>query len=201
MKRASTLIGLLTRGPVAVGAVAVAAFPLPARAAEGEAAGGMPQFNPALYSEQLIWLAITFAVLYLIMSRLAVPRLNQVFNARATRIDSDLDQAAKLKKEAEAALEEFEKAMADARSQAQAILSEARDKVTEATRAREAEVDEKIKADLAAAELRIGNARDVAMAEIEGVAAEAAAAIAVKLTGIAVPEAEAQAAAKAALGR
>src|SRR3569623_2748389 len=89
-----------------------------AAAAANEAAqsGGLPQLNPHHFTPQLFWLALTFIALLFVMSRIALPRVGEVIEERRDRIRRDLDAAARLKDETDKALAEYEKALADARS-------------------------------------------------------------------------------------
>ncbi|GAA6157704.1 F0F1 ATP synthase subunit B [Pyruvatibacter sp.] len=143
--------------------------------------GGMPQLDFSTYAPQLIWLAITFGVLYLLMSRVALPRVAQALEARRDRIANDLDQAAQLKSETDAAIEGYETALADARAKAHQIASETRDdlgKETDALRDKlEAELDQK----LAAAEERITATKTEAMGNVRGIAADVAQAVVAQL--------------------
>ena len=81
----------------------------------------MPQMEFADYAPQLIWLAITFITLYVLMSRVALPRIADVLEQRQLRVTNDLEQAAALRDEAAKALEAYEATMAEARSKAHAI--------------------------------------------------------------------------------
>ena len=77
-----------------------------------------PPFNRETFASQLFWLAITFALLYLLMARFALPRVGSIIEARRSKIDSDLAAAAQLKTNAEAAMAAYEKALAEARARA-----------------------------------------------------------------------------------
>ena len=91
----------------------------------GEHGGGFPPFQKDTFASQLVWLAITFVLLYLLISRIAVPRIGGIFEERSKRIQGDLAAAQRLKAESEAALASYEKALADARGNAQTIAGDA----------------------------------------------------------------------------
>ena len=86
----------------------------------------MPQLEQiATYPSQVFWLVVTFMVLFVIMWRIAVPRISDALEARQQRIDDNLERAAEIKKEAEAAIEAYEQSLAEARSEAQSAIAEA----------------------------------------------------------------------------
>src|SRR6476619_6517410 len=94
--------------------------------------GGKPQFPPfdkETFASQLIWFAIFFIALYVIISRLAIPRICGLIEARDRRIADDIGEANRLKERSDAALQAYEKSLADARARAQALASETRDKL------------------------------------------------------------------------
>lgn len=143
----------------------------------------MPQFDPSTFGPQLFWLLVTFVTLYLLMSRLVLPRITDVLGQREDRIDGNLRRAESLKEEADQVLGAYQKAIADARHQAQAALAQAAAEMTASASRREAEFAKKMASETAAAETRIGAAKTQALAEVRGIAAEVAALMAGKLTG------------------
>ncbi|MBM3548516.1 MAG: F0F1 ATP synthase subunit B' [Alphaproteobacteria bacterium] len=154
----------------------------------------MPQLHFQDFPPQLVWLAITFVVLYLLMSKVALPKIGQVLDARAIKITADLDRATKLKDEAAGVLAAYEKALADARAQAQATIKAVADRMQKDAEAREGALAKKLAADTEAAEGRIKAARDQAMASLTQVAAEITKAAAEKLISQPVNDAVASAA-------
>src|ERR1700755_912985 len=107
--------------------------------ASTEADGGhkeaFPPFDSSTFASQLVSLIIAFVALYIIVSRIALPRVGAVIDARQSKIDGDLAEAQKLKDESEAALKAYEADLATARSKAQAIGAETRDKLNAASEA------------------------------------------------------------------
>jgi len=143
----------------------------------------MPQLNFADYPPQLIWLAITFVALYLIISRLALPRVGAALGARQAKLTEDLDRAEKLKAEAEATLAAYHKAIAEARAGSQAELKRAAaDMAAEASR-REAAFAAEIGARTKTAEDGIAAARAAALGDLRVAAGETARALVARLSG------------------
>lgn len=143
----------------------------------------MPQFDVTTYAPQLVWLVITFAVLFAIMWKVAVPRIADVLEARQKRIDDNLNKAAELKKEAEAAMEAYEKAIADAREEAHSVINEAAAKLSEEASEREEALNADLARRIKEGEAAIDKARQDAMSSIRDTAVEAAAAAVEKVLG------------------
>src|SRR6266852_3181787 len=144
-----------------------------------------PPFDSHTFASQLLWLALTFIALYLLMSRVALPRIGSILEARRRHIDGDLADAQRLKGESDAAIAAHEKALAEARGRAQTLANETREKAAAAAEARRKEVDAKLRARIADAEKTISATRTGAMANVRSIASEAAGAIVERLTGIA----------------
>jgi F-type H+-transporting ATPase subunit b len=163
--------------------------------------GTFPPFDRVTFPSQLFWLVICFAVLYLITARLVQPRVAGIIDGRRGRIAGDLAEANRFKTESEQAMAAYEQALADARARAQTIASETRDRLqAEADRNRKS-LEEQLNARLAEAERTIAATKSAAMANVRGIATEAAAAIVTRLTGVTAPEPAVTAAVDAVLKR
>jgi F-type H+-transporting ATPase subunit b len=153
--------------------------------ADGGHGGGFPPFESSTFASQLVSLVIAFVALYIIVSRIALPRVGAVIDARQKKIEGDLAEAQKLKDDSEAALKAYESDLATARSKAQTIGAETRDKLNAASEAERKALEGKLSAKLADAEKTIAATRTSAMSNVRGIAADAAAAIVQRLTGTA----------------
>ena len=143
----------------------------------------MPQLDLSTWPPQIIWLAITFIVLYLLMSRVALPRVATVLEQRRDRIANDLDEAARLKGETEDAVAAYEAALAEARGKAHAIASETRAKLNVELDKERAAVEAKIAEKTKQAETQIAAMKAKAMTEVDKAASETAASIIKVLIG------------------
>lgn len=143
----------------------------------------MPQLDFATYTPQLIWLVIVFASLYLIMARVALPRIATVIEERRDRIADDLDQANQLKQQTEDAIKAYEAALAEARAKAHAIAQETRDTLNAETERRQRELDAKLEEQIRDAEAQIRQTKDTALQNVRGIAVEVAGAIVAQLLG------------------
>jgi len=152
-----------------------------------EAEGGarpFPPFQTNTFASQLVSLAIAFIALYLIVSRIALPRVGGVIDARQKRIEGNLAAAQKFKDESDAELKAYEAELAAARSRAQVIGSETRDKLSAQSEAARKTLEERLASKLADAEKTIAATRASAMSNVRSIAADAATSIIHRLTGI-----------------
>lgn len=142
-----------------------------------------PPFNKETFASQLLWLAVFFIAIYVMISRVAIPQIGGIIAARRDRIEGDLKEAESLKGQSDAALAAYEKSLADARERAQALANQTRERLgaeAEETRKR---LEGELNAKLAAAEATIASTKSAAMANVRGIAVDAAGAIVQRLTG------------------
>jgi F-type H+-transporting ATPase subunit b len=161
---------------------------------EHGAGAGMPQLEARTFASQILWLIITFSVLFYLLKSRALPRVADILEARQERIGNDLDKAAALRAEAEGAAEDYARVVAEAQAKAGDAIRRVRDAVSADIAARTAALDKELGAKIGAAEAAVGKAREQALAEIEDVAVDVAQAAARRLAGIEVTTAEARAA-------
>jgi len=150
----------------------------------------MPQLNPLDWGPQLVWLLLTFGILYLLMVYVALPRIGSVIEARAARIAADLATAEKLRRQTEEAIAAYEQALAEAKQKAHAIVEEGRLKLKAETTAERARLDKDLAKKSAEAEARIDKAKASAMKDVSAVAADVATDIVRRLIGVAPAKAE-----------
>jgi F-type H+-transporting ATPase subunit b len=143
-----------------------------------------PPLDATTFVPQLIWLSLSFILLYVLLKRLVLPRVGEVIGERQERISRDLAEAKRIKAETETAIADYEKALADARAKAQKIAQEARDALAGEIANERAAVETKIAAKAAEAEKSIAAAKTAAMAQIEDVAKETARAVVNELIGL-----------------
>jgi F-type H+-transporting ATPase subunit b len=162
--------------------------------AEGGHKAPFPPFQKETFASQLVSLLIAFVALYLIVSRIALPKVGKTIDDRQAKIEGDLAEAQKLKDESDGALKAYEADLAAARSRAQAIGNETREKLNAAADAERKSLEGKLSVKLADAEKTIAATREAAMSNVRGIAADAATAIVQRLTGV-VPDGKAVASA------
>jgi F-type H+-transporting ATPase subunit b len=142
-----------------------------------------PPFQSEHFPSQLLWLAISFVLLYALMSRIALPRIGSILAARSRLIGDDLAAAERLKEQSDAAHAAYDKALADARARAQSIASSTRQQYASEAEATQKRLEAQLHERLAAAERSIAATRNAAMGNVRAIAADTAAAIVERLIG------------------
>lgn len=143
----------------------------------------MPQLDLSTFAPQIVWLVLTFGVLYLIMARVALPRIANVIEGRRDRIANDLDEAERLRQESEAAIATYEAELAQARGKAHEIAQATRVKINAELERQRTTVEADLAAKAAQADAKITAAKQSAMAQIGTAAGEAAHDIVALLVG------------------
>ena len=145
--------------------------------------GGLPQFKVEYWGGQILWLVILFAALYLLLSRVFVPRLRGVRDQRDAAITGAIEEARRVRAEADAQAAAAQAEMAEARAKAQAAASDAKARAAAEAHARQHAQEQELNARLAEAETRIAASRDAVMVSLREIAAETAGVIVARLTG------------------
>lgn len=163
--------------------------------------GSFPPFDSATFPSQILWLAISFGLLYLLLSRLALPRVGGIIHERQHRIFNDIAEANRLKSESEAAAAAYEQELAEARNNAGAIAQKARDAAKADADAKRADAEAAVNGRIADAERQIAASKGKAMKEVGSIATETAEAIVRSLVGASVTKADIEKAVRAELAK
>ncbi len=148
----------------------------------------MPQLDLANFSPQIIWLVITFSILWFLMAKIALPRIGLVLEERQKRITDNLKLAEDLQKEARAEFDSYQAAILEARDRAREIISDTTQEVSKNIAGQKEELDQSISESIRIADSRIESATVKAMADIQNNAAQVASAATECLTGKTLPE-------------
>ena len=150
---------------------------------EAEAAVGMPQLDFATWPNQIFWLLVTLVVIYLVLSRIALPRIGAVLADRKSTITNDLAAAEELKQKAVSAEKAYNDALANARTEAAKIVAQAKTAIQKDLDQAIAKADIEISAKAAESEKTIAAIRDGAAAAVAEVARDVAAELVAVLGG------------------
>lgn len=161
----------------------------------------MPQLNFQDFGPQIFWLALTFIILYLLMSRVAMPRIGNILDERNGRIEADLAAARTLREETDKAIADYEKALAEARARAQQIGREAREEMAAEVNRQRADVDRQINEKMADAEKSITTLKTSALGHTDEIATELTEDLVARLLGRKVDRDSVAGAVQEALGK
>jgi F-type H+-transporting ATPase subunit b len=153
------------------------------RGGDGNSRRLMPQLDVATFVPQLVWLAIIFGILYLLMARVGLPRVGGAIEARRHRVDDDLAQAAQLKAEAETVMAAYQETLAQARAEAQAAVKETTDRMSAEAAERQRQLGEALARQTAEAERQIAAAKQRALSDMHEIAIDVARSVTEKVTG------------------
>jgi F-type H+-transporting ATPase subunit b len=147
------------------------------------AGGSFPPFDPVNFTPMLIWLSLSFGLFYLLMSKIALPRVESILHARAHKITKDIGEANAFRARSEKAAAAHDKTIADAKAKALALAHETHARLTGETETNRLALEAELNARLAASETQILEMKGKAMGNVEAIAGEAAAAIVQHITG------------------
>ncbi len=142
-----------------------------------------PPFDPATFPSQLLWLAISFAALYILMSKVALPKVGSTIDKRQATIAADIAAADADRQKTDAAIASYEKALAEAKAKAQGIAAQARDTLNADLSAKRKAVEADLSAKVTTAEARIAETKNAALAHVDEIAAETAQAVVSQIAG------------------
>lgn len=157
--------------------------PAPRAAETSRGETNFPPFDPVNFTPMLVWLAVSFGGLYLLMAKIALPRVETILQSRTHKIRADIADANKLRAQSEEASTALEKLIADAKSKALTLAQETRAKLLAETESQRVALESELNARLAGSEAQIVEMKARAMSHVETIANEAAAAIVQRITG------------------
>jgi F-type H+-transporting ATPase subunit b len=153
---------------------------VPEQAGHGDV---FPPFDAHNFAPQLIWLALTFGALYLLMSKIALPRMAGILDTRKNKIAAELHHASHLQTQATEASRTHEQVLSSSKSRAQSLTQDTHSKMNAENDAKRRALEAELSAKLAAAEQRITAIRAQAMENVDSIARDTASAIVNKLSG------------------
>ena len=152
---------------------------------EGFAAesGGMPQLNPEFWISQIFWLTLTFGILYVVLSKLILPKISANLELRKAQIQENIEAAEKQRQNSEAKLEEYENIISKSKLEANIIFKEARENVLKEINAKKEALDKQVDEEIKKAEQEINLLRKGASEKINKIAIDTTSELLVKLIG------------------
>ena len=138
---------------------------------------GMPQLNPEFWAAQIFWLILTFSSLYLIIWKVFLPKITLSIENRKSRVVNDLDEAQKLKENAEKKLNEYNKIIEESKKEAKKIIEDSKKKLDRDIKNKKQQFNDEIEKELMVAEKEIKDLKKSSISSINNIAAETSAEI------------------------
>ena len=146
--------------------------------------GGMPQLNPEFWISQIFWLILTFGILFIVLSKLILPKIGENLETRKSQILENIETAEKQREQSEKKIKEFEKIILDSKIEAKNHFSQARQKVFEEINKKKLDLETKIGEEIEKAEKEINDLRKNAGSKINKIAIETSSDLIKQLIGI-----------------
>ena len=145
--------------------------------------GGMPQLNPEFWISQIFWLTITFGILYVVLSKLILPKISANLEIRKSQILENIEAAEKQREESELKLQEYEKIVKNSKNDSKNYFNHAREKVLKNINLKKEALDKELNAEIQKVEDEIQEFRDKAPEKINKIAVETSADLLQQLIG------------------
>ena len=145
--------------------------------------GGMPQLNPEFWISQIFWLTLTFGILYLVLSKLILPKISANLESRKSQILENIEAAEKQREDSETKLKDYEEIISKSRLDAKTIFNQAREKALKDINAKREVLDKQIDDEIVKAEEEIKTLRKSAPDKINKIAIETSSELVQKLIG------------------
>ena len=145
--------------------------------------GGMPQLNPEFWVSQIFWLTITFGILYIVLSKLILPKISVNLEIRKAQILENIEAAEKQREESELKIKEYEEIVQNSKNQAKNYINQAKEKVLKDINLKKETLDQNLNEEIKKAESEITNFKSKAPEKINKIAAETSADIIQQLIG------------------
>ena len=145
--------------------------------------GGMPQLNPEFWISQIFWLTLTFGILYIVLSKLILPKISNNLESRKSQILENIEAAEKQREDSETKIKKYEEIITKSRIDAKTIFNQAREKALKDINAKREVLDKQIDEEINKAEIEIKSLREAAPEKINKIAIETSSELIQKLIG------------------
>lgn len=157
-------------------------FVLVTSAQSGES-GGMPQLNPEFWVSQIVWLVLTFGILYIVLSKLILPKISNNLESRKSQILENIETAETQREDSEKKLKEFEKIILESKLEAKNYFNEARQKILEDINNKRVALEKDIDDEISAVEQEVNNLKITSSEKIKKIAIETSSELIKQLIG------------------
>ena len=145
--------------------------------------GGMPQLNPEFWVSQIFWLTLTFSILYVVLSKIILPKISVNLESRKSEIQENIEAAEKQRQKSESKILEYNKMLSKSKLEAKNIFKDAREKAMKDINSKKEVLDNQINDEIKKAEQEIVLLRKTAPEKINKIAIDASSELVKKLIG------------------
>ena len=140
--------------------------------AQSAETGGMPQLNPEFWISQIVWLVITFGILFIVLSKFILPKISDNLETRKSQILENIETAEKQREDSEKKIKEFDKIILESKNQAKNFFNDARQKVIEDIAKKKTLLEKDIDSEISVAEKEISELKKSSHDKITKIAIE-----------------------------
>ena len=145
--------------------------------------GGMPQLNPEFWISQIFWLIITFGILFIVLTKVILPKISDNLETRKSQILENIEIADKQKEESQKKIEEYEKIILDSKLKAKSYFNEAREKILDDINKKRAALEKDLDEEIGEIEKELSDLKNKSGEKINKIAAETSAELIKELIG------------------
>ena len=145
--------------------------------------GGMPQLNPEFWISQIFWLIITFGILFIVLTKVILPKISDNLETRKSQILENIETADKQKEESQKKIKEYEKIILDSKLKAKSYFNEAREKILVDINKKRAALDKDLDKEISEVEKELSDLKNKSGEKINKIAAETSAELIKELIG------------------
>jgi len=145
--------------------------------------GGMPQLNPEFWISQIFWLIVSFGILYIVLSKLILPKISANLESRKSQIQENIEAAEKQRESSEFKLKEYDEIILKSKLEAKNIFKDARDKILKDINIKKETLNEQIDEEIKKAEAEIEKLKEGAPEKINKIAIDTSSELVKKLIG------------------
>ena len=145
--------------------------------------GGMPQLNPEFWISQIFWLIITFGILFIVLTKVILPKISDNLETRKSQILENIETADKQKEESQKKIDEYEKIILDSKLEAKSYFNEAREKILDDINKKKAALEKDLDEEISEVEKELSDLKNKSGEKINKIAAETSAELIKELIG------------------
>ena len=151
---------------------------------ESAESGGMPQLNPEFWFSQIFWLIITFGIMFILLSKLVLPKISENLEVRKAQITENIEAAEKQREESDKMLKEYDQLIINSKNEAKNYFNKAREKILKDVDKKRENLEKEINEEINKAEKEILDLKNKSPEKIRKIAVETSSDLIKQLIGV-----------------